>query len=281
MNHQPCQPRQKARHLELPRLHHGPAAPDCRHHPFVNVLKIIARATVQIAANRLRDETPLLHRHGCESWQRLLAKAHAEKADAWLGFELSFTEKTLAAPETKSEFADIETWRGLPVQSLLTPYTEIRWMLSLLSLRPGETACDLGCAYGRMAFVMHRHTPQNHFVGYEIEEARVIEGNRVLAKYLDRFPAPVGTIGRQVLLHQDLTAEDFILPDAAAYFIYDFGSAAAIEGILQKLKARARERSIQVIGRGRRTRALIHANHPWLCEVNPAKHTENFSVYRS
>lgn len=188
------------------------------------------------------------------------AKAHAGQVDDWLGLRIDATEASL----------DPRTWKDLPIQSLLTPYAELREMLSRLNPRASQTVIDLGCAYGRMAHVLHRHHPGVAFIGYELEEARVREGQRVL-------PADPGLR----LLTQDLSLASFKPPPAAAYFIYDFGPSEAVEKILNDLRELATSAPVTVIARGRLTRALIHRDHAWLAEVVPPEHAAHFSIYRS
>jgi hypothetical protein len=51
--------------------------------------------------------------------------------------------------------------------------------------------------------------------------------------------------------------------------------------VLASLRELARERGITVVGRGRRIRDAIEAEHPWLASVVPAKHFAHYSIYRS
>lgn len=195
------------------------------------------------------------------------AKQHSEQVDRFLGFEISPVEEKL---RQDSAHADQETWKHISPQSFQTPYSEIRWMLSLLNPQPWQKIVDLGCAYGRMAFVIGRHYPSVHFVGYELVPERVTEGQRVLAKH--NHPLCF-------LYEKNLEFEK--PPEADFYFIYDFGKQHLINKTLQELGELSRKRPIVVVARGRGTRSLIQAEHPWLCEVNEPLHTEHFSIYRS
>lgn len=201
-------------------------------------------------------------------------KLHAELVDDALGFELEFTEKEifLSNREDPVRLAGHQTWNGFSPQTFQTPYTEIRRMLEVLHPNEGATIIDLGCAYGRMAFVIGRHYPGVHYMGYEIVEERVGEGERCLEKFHFK---------NVQLIHENISSVDFSLPVADFYFMYDFGLRGEIAEILSKLKVIAGEHKITVVGRGRATRDAIEREHPWLSEVVKPQHCGNFSIYRS
>ncbi len=219
-----------------------------------------------------QDPFPLLE---LDSFNYSQAKIHAEKVDHWLGFQITATENLIYQKETerKSGLPDSfpqERWSGLDVQSLSTPYLELRAALGLLNIQPGSWIADLGCAYGRLAHILGRHYPQTYFVGYELVTERVQEAQRVLKK----FAYPLVQI-----LERDLVTE----PPRAAdiYFVYDYGSNRAIEKTLQDLREISLQQQFQVIARGRASRALISQHHPWLCEVYPPRHFSTFTIYSS
>lgn len=210
------------------------------------------------------------------SFSHAEAVAHAEEADRWLGLRALGIEETLAQAARARGHSTAPTgeghWIGLPVNSLLTPYLELRQMLAELAPEPGEAVVDLGAGYGRMAFVLDRHHSGARFLGYEIVPERVQEG----ANAFERLG-----LARATLEVADITAQGFALPAARAYFLYDFGSRAAIEALLAKLQERARREPVTVIGRGRATRDAIERGQPWLSEMVPPRHLGNFSIYRS
>src|SRR5689334_5029748 len=91
------------------------------------------------------------------------AQVHSGKVDAWLGLKISEIETALSerlyAERGRERYREPykDSWVGLPPQSLLTPYSEIRSILAKLSPPPGSTLVDLGAGYGRVGFVIHAH----------------------------------------------------------------------------------------------------------------------------
>jgi predicted nicotinamide N-methyase len=174
----------------------------------------------------------------------------------------------LRAPDASGDVQEL--WFGLDVQALLTPYTELRRILEKLQVERGQTVIDLGAAYGRMGFVMHRHFADARFIGYEYVGERVEEGRRALT----RFGAKSAS-----LVHADLAG---IKPAAGdVYFIYDFGTVKVIEKTLHDLRRIANERPIRVVVRGRHCRYLISTRHPWLRDLHPQESAGHYTIYAS
>lgn len=198
---------------------------------------------------------------------------HSAQVDHWLGLELEAVEQDLAKRFPNFDQARGEQhWIGLPIQTLQTPYSEIRYLLTLLNLKLGDRVVDLGAGYGRMGFVIARHHPEVAFTGYEVVKERVAEGNRIL-KTLENSKIELEAV--------DLSLKDFKPVEAEFYFIYDFGSRDAIAKTLTDLREISMKRKITVIGRGRSSRDAIERGEPWLSQVNEPQHFEHFSIYRS
>ncbi len=204
-------------------------------------------------------------------------KLHSAEVDHWLGLRIEETELSIRSspPETHQGH---ETWAKLSPATFLTPYTEIREILTRLNLAPGELIIDLGAGYGRMAFVIARHFPKIRFTGYELVEARVLESLRCLMLLKSTDPTQFACIQ---LIQADLSDPHFDLPRARAYFIYDFGTRQAIEGVLEKIRKSAFTDPVIVVGRGRASRDAIERHHPWLSQVKEPRHFSHYSVYRS
>ena len=200
------------------------------------------------------------------------AQRHSAQVDLWLGFSGELVEATIRHESYGSPLNDVQIWKDLPIQAMNTPYTEIRLILEELQLKPGSKILDLGCGYGRMAFVIGRHFPQLHFTGYEIVAERVIETNRVLKKFKYQ------NAGISV---QDLSRDDFSPPSADCYFIFDFGSRSAVEKTLQDLRKHAAAQPICIVARGRGIRHAIYKSHPWLTQMHEPRTFRNFTIFRS
>lgn len=195
-------------------------------------------------------------------------------ADRALGFRVEEVEDALRREARGNPRATAEqTWLDLPIASLQTPYAELNEAIDLAGIGPEARWCDLGAAYGRLGALLSLRSPGADFLGFEIAEARVREGNRVFAAH--------GWSPRARLECQDLAAPGFVLPDYDVFFIYDFGHRPSIEQTLRKIQEQARSRVISVIGRGFLTRTLIEREHPWLSQVAAPIHRKNFSIYRT
>ena len=211
-----------------------------------------------------------------------LARLEAEKIDIHLGFEVERIEKLLLAGAMELDpkgnhktwgarlHEGNQTWVGLSHQTLQTPYSELIKMCRYLNPASASTMVDLGAGYGRMGLVLKVLYSEVNFVGYEYVRERVDEGNRILNKY---------ECHKALLLQQDLTANDFELPQAEYYFVYDYGTLTHIRATLKQFKKLADHHKFKLIARGKGTRSLIQYEHPWLADVYPAIHEENFSIF--
>lgn len=211
------------------------------------------------------------------------AREESEKLDLVFGFEVARIEGQLLAQAQEIDptgnhktwgailHQGNQTWVGLSHQTLQTPYSELKKMCELIRPAPFETIVDLGAGYGRMGLVLKALYPEVNFIGYEYVASRVEEGQRVL-KNLECY--------RSLLVVQDLTSSEFELPDAEYYFVYDYGTVQHIRQTLKQLECLADHRKFKVIARGKGTRSLIQYEHPWLADVYPAIHEENFSIFQ-
>ncbi len=195
-----------------------------------------------------------------------LEKELSAEIDAGLGFKFPDTLSGVPALTTATE-----TWSHLSPQAFQTPYPEL--LRIVREVDPDfrlRSWVDLGAAYGRLGIVLGKVRPEAKFLGIEIDEGRVQETQRVFTK--------IGLAPESIRLG-NCASEN--LPVAAVYFIYDFGSAEEIESALRSLQKIAHTHPMRVIGRGKRVRAIIEKNHPWLGAVHPAVHRLHYSIYRS
>ena len=199
-------------------------------------------------------------------------QAHSAKVDQWLGLNEKVEEELANRLPNFGSALGEQHWIGLPLQTLQTPYTEIRSLLALLNLKEGDHVVDLGAGYGRMGLVIDRLFPGVKFTGYEVVAERVAEGSRLISKLENPLIE---------LIVADLSVEGFKPVEAEFYFLYDFGSREAIAKTLNDLREISMRRKITVVGRGRSSRDAIERGEPWLSQVNEPRHFEHFSIYRS
>lgn len=212
----------------------------------------------------------------------VIRRQHSNMVDRILGFRLKYIEEMLIAeargfePEGSHEtwgpkiHQGTQTWVGLDLQTLQTPYSECLRILQLLKIKPYQHVIDLGAAYGRMGIVIGGLYLKNIFTGYEYVKARVDEGTRVYREL---------GFSRSTLIHQDLFDPSFDLPEADIYFIYDYGQVEHIDHTLRQIEAIAHKRPVKVVVRGKFTKRIIADKHAWLDQMYEGKLEELFSIY--
>lgn len=206
----------------------------------------------------------------------------SHKLDQELGFRIDEIEDELLKKARKlrpegnmSNFSEVlhdghQTWIGLDPQTLNTPYDELFEMCTALELRPDDLVVDLGAGYGRLGILLKVLHPEVKFLGYELVEERVQEGNRILAKH---------NCSNANLFVQDLTESTFKLPLADVYFLYDYGKVSHIRQTLKEIEKFTDKHHFQVVARGQGSTSIIDFEHPWLSQVMPVYRSENFSIY--
>jgi hypothetical protein len=215
------------------------------------------------------------------SSERQSREEHSRLLDVELGYRINDIEKSLLEDAKRVRpgghlwslgqgiHGGNQTWVGLDLQMLQTPYDEIREMFQLINLADVLNVVDLGAGYGRLGVYLHALSPRIKFTGFEYVGERVREGMRIYRAH--------GISGE--LIEQDLTAENFSLPLAQVYFLYDFGEPAHIRGVLDQLSHFSSHRFF-LIARGKGSRSLVDLKYPWLT-VHPVIHRENFAIYSS
>ncbi len=196
------------------------------------------------------------------------AKIHSANLDLDFGFDCENIESNLI----KDKDHDRVLWIGLDLQVLQTPYSEILAMLNHVNLKKGQHIIDLGAGYGRMGMVVGYLFPTLSFIGFEFVKERVIDGNKVYQEH---------NLSNSQMSYADLAAEDFIIPDADLYFIYDFGSKKDVYVVLEKLRIKAQSKNIQVIARGGGVRHWIVQDFPWLSQMAPYEVFPHWTLFRS
>ena len=164
----------------------------------------------------------------------------------------------------------IQTWVGLDPRQLQTPYFELVNVCQLLLPKKGQHVIDLGSAYGRLGLVLSQFSPQCRFTGIEYVSERVAEANRIFKKW---------KCNNALSLEQDLFGDDFILPVADYYMLYDYGRLEHIRRTLSQMQEIARHSHFKLVARGRGCRTLINHMHPWLFDITPPNCNPNFAIY--
>ncbi|WP_408096024.1 methyltransferase [Peredibacter sp. HCB2-198] len=205
----------------------------------------------------------------------------SEEVDEYLGFRINDIEhdlflkaRDLRPDGDQNNLGHVlhgghQTWVGLDPQTLNTPYSELKLLCDVLKPKSDELMVDLGAGYGRLGVVLAHLYPEVQFLGYELVEERVQEGNRIFEKL---------GYEKGKLMTADLT-HNFKLPVAQYYFIYDYGKVAHIRQTLKELEALADNHSFTVIARGKGVQSIIEHEHPWLADIYPIHREEKFSIY--
>lgn len=212
----------------------------------------------------------------------VIRRQHSQMVDKIIGMRQKYIEEMLVAeargfePEGSHEswgpvlHDGVQTWVGLDIETLQTPYADCLRILQLLKIKPFQHVIDLGAAYGRMGVVIGGLYIKNSFTGYEYVKARVDEGNRVYKEL---------GFSKCELKTQNLFAPDFDLPVADIYFIYDYGHVEHIDHTLKQIERIAHQRPIKVVVHGRFTKEIINSHHQWLSPLYEGKWDDKVSIY--
>jgi hypothetical protein len=235
-----------------------------------------------LTASELKGLIESTHFFNSPKNHEAIKRKHSALIDKILGFRTSFHEEMLMTdalgfdPDGSHEtwgpdlHQGVQSWIGLDIDTLQTPYCEILRILQLLKLKPFQTVVDLGAAYGRMGVVIGALYMKTTFIGYEYVRTRVDEGNRIFK-----------TLGlnRCELREQNLFSPDFKIPDADIFFIYDFGQVEHIDQNLKQLEKMAYKRPVKLAVKGKYTKEIISKGHPWLQPLYEGKASDSFNLY--
>lgn len=208
---------------------------------------------------------------------------HAKNLDRTLGFRISKIEGKLLqkykayykqndGTKGKQHFQGTQTWIGLHPQVLQTSYNDIFEALYLLKDFNIFKVVDIGAGYGRVGIVMNSVFPEARFIGFEILKQRVGEGNRLFEK--------LDLINCEILL-EDVLEDDFVLPKAQIYFIYDFSEIEDISKILDELVSRIDEEDFFLVTRGDRINFLLERKYKQFWKANGVLSSGELKIYSS
>lgn len=210
-------------------------------------------------------------------------RLHAKELDRLLGYKISKIEHKLTqkyrsydqqndCSNKKQHFQGTQTWIGLHPQALQTPYNDIFEALSLIKNLQVDRVVDIGAAYGRIGLVMNALFPLAQFTGYEILRQRQAEGNRIF-KRLNLLNCEI--------VNTNVLDDDFVLPKAQVYFIYDFSEMEDISKILDELLTRMNEYSFFLITKGDRVDYLLNRKYKQFTQANGVLDTGQLKIYSS
>lgn len=210
-------------------------------------------------------------------------RIHAKELDRKLGYRVSRIEvkllqkysrydRVIDESNRKQHYQGTQTWIGLHPQVLQTPYCDIYHALSLITDIKIEHVIDIGAGYGRVGIVLSVLYPNARFTGFEILKQRQSEGNRVFKN--------LGILNSNLEL-KNVLENNFSIPIADVYFIYDFSEKEDIDFILQGISESLKGKECYLIIRGDRVDHLINNkfNHSWRYQLTVPK--SDLKLYKS
>lgn len=218
-----------------------------------------------------------------ETKQGIHPRRQSKNIDRKLGFKIPKIEDKLQQKyrayyrdndlnSRKQHYEGTQTWIGLHPQVLQTPYSDIHRCLSYLLDKEISSIVDIGAGYGRVGIVAKSLFPDVEFKGFEIIKKRSDEGNRIFQKIgLDDCS----------ISNEDVLKEDFHLPIAQVYFIYDFSEAEDICMILDQLEDRYNSSNYYLITKGDRVDSMIERKYKFFSKTKIVKTFRNMNVYSS
>jgi 16S rRNA G527 N7-methylase RsmG len=210
-------------------------------------------------------------------------QVHAKQLDKKLGFRIPKIEVKLLQKyrayyqpndisNKKQHFKGTQTWIGLHPQALQTPYNDLYEALLYLKEYNIETVVDIGAGYGRVGLVMNSIFPTSKFIGYEIIRKRMEEANRIFNVF---------NLQNCSVLQENVLAEDFIIPKAQIYFIYDFSEMDDICKILDQLSQRLMQENFFLITKGTRVDYLLAHKYKEFWLANSFIQHDELKIYSS
>ena len=180
--------------------------------------------------------------------------------------------KTGTCKKGKKKYQGTQAWIGLHPQTLQTPYDEILEAFDFLQNDKIDSIVDFGAAYGRVGVVANSVFPGADFLGYEIIKERIEEGERIFKKL---------ELPNCRLEEKNILEEDFELPEADLYFIYDFSNPEDLKKVLKKISKKMYEDRFFLIARGKGIRSLIQLRYPEFWASHGVIHKGEWSLYSS
>ncbi|WP_155897212.1 hypothetical protein [Bacteriovorax sp. BSW11_IV] len=194
-----------------------------------------------------------------ESPRGIHPRLHSKNVDKILGYKIPKIEQKLLKnfrsyeqradrSNKKDHFKGTQTWIGLHPQILQTPYSDILEIFKILEKQHVKTIVDFGAAYGRVGLVLSCLSNKYNFIGYEILDERANEAHRVFDKY---------NLKKAKILTCNILDNDFPVPQADVYFIYDFSEVDDIRHIIYRIEQTYPENDYYIVARGERVNQAL------------------------
>lgn len=210
-------------------------------------------------------------------------RLHAKALDRKIGFkspkiETKLLQKYRAYDQdedpssNKGHYQGAQTWIGLHPQALQTTYDELYQALIKLENFNIKNIVDIGAAYGRVGIVGKAIFPTATFTGFEIVRNRQREANRIF-EFLELQNCEVYL--------QNVIKDDFRLPFADIYFLYDFSEIDDICIILDQLSSLMENNNFFIITKGDRLNYLIKRKYKQFWLTNHFIEVGDLKIYSS
>lgn len=186
-------------------------------------------------------------------------RVHSKNVDKFLGYKIPKIEQKLLKnfrsyeqradhSNKKDHFKGTQTWIGLHPQILQTPYSDILEIFRILEKQNVSTIVDFGAAYGRVGFVLNSLSNHYNFIGFEILDERANEAIRLFEKF---------DLQHATILTQNILDDDFSVPLADVYFIYDFSEVDDIRHIIYKIEQTHPNKEYYIVAKGERVNQAL------------------------
>ncbi|MGK0176422.1 MAG: hypothetical protein ACJAYS_001068 [Lentimonas sp.] len=163
-------------------------------------------------------------------------------ADRILGYsDLSQIESARKNQMPESSLLDGANWnKPTSPDGYSSSYRPIKAILKASGMKDGDTFVDIGSSYGRVGCTVGVNFPNSRFLGFEIVKERVIEAQRV-AEFLQ--------LHNVNYFDTDVSADDFTIPKADWFFLYNPLNKEALAQILKKIHHSKENREARLIAK--------------------------------
>jgi len=159
---------------------------------------------------------------------------------------------------------------GSTVQS---SYTTILLALRYLKMNKGSRFIDLGSGFGRVGLVLGLLRPDIQFTGYEFVKQRV--------DFADHASQALNMSSHVHFLSQDLSAKDFLIPEAEVYYLFDPFNEETYAHVLNQLSIIAKNKKITIITKGNAKEHFINSAIKGVWSKPQVFEHGNFCLFRS